>query len=90
MDYLKYVQEKEIGPGGIRCVCCAPPPGKERRKIRRRARSRVRQGDRIVIGEIKSAMLSGLSRCPCCGYYAFNGVECFDCGYRGCSISRND
>jgi ribosomal protein L32 len=35
----------------------------------------------MVIGEIKSAMLSGLSRCPCCGYYAFNGVECFDCGY---------
>jgi len=23
-----------------------------------------------------------LSRCPVCGYYAFNGEECFDCGYR--------
>lgn len=22
-----------------------------------------------------------LSRCPSCGYYAFNGIECFDCGY---------
>lgn len=21
-------------------------------------------------------------RCPACGYYAFNGIECFDCGYR--------
>ena len=24
----------------------------------------------------------GLGRCPACGYYAFNGEECFDCGYR--------
>lgn len=21
------------------------------------------------------------SRCPACGYYGWNGVECFDCGY---------
>jgi len=21
-------------------------------------------------------------RCPACGYWAFNGIECFDCGYR--------
>ena len=21
-------------------------------------------------------------KCPACGYYAFNGIECFDCGYR--------
>jgi hypothetical protein len=25
-----------------------------------------------------------LSRCPRCGYYAYDGEECFDCGYRGC------
>ncbi len=24
----------------------------------------------------------GLYRCPACGYWAFNGIECFDCGYR--------
>jgi hypothetical protein len=23
-----------------------------------------------------------LDRCPSCGYHAFNGVECFDCGYK--------
>lgn len=23
-----------------------------------------------------------MSKCPSCGYWAFNGVECFDCGYR--------
>ena len=21
------------------------------------------------------------SKCPCCGYHAFNGYECFDCGF---------
>src|SRR5437016_5035196 len=25
---------------------------------------------------------SGLSRCPACGYWAFDGRECRDCGYR--------
>lgn len=29
----------------------------------------------------------GFSKCPCCGYYAFNGRECFDCGYR---VKRDD
>lgn len=24
----------------------------------------------------------GLGKCPRCGYYAFDGAECFDCGYR--------
>lgn len=24
----------------------------------------------------------GYSKCPCCGYYGFNGQECFDCGYK--------
>jgi len=23
-----------------------------------------------------------MSKCPRCGYHAFNGYECFDCGYR--------
>jgi len=22
------------------------------------------------------------SKCPVCGFHAFNGEECFDCGYR--------
>lgn len=30
---------------------------------------------------------AGFSKCPCCGYYAFNGRECFDCGYR---VKRDD
>lgn len=27
-------------------------------------------------------LLWRLLKCPACGYYAFNGIECFDCGYR--------
>ena len=23
-----------------------------------------------------------LEKCPACGYYGFDGTECFDCGYR--------
>jgi rRNA maturation protein Nop10 len=26
-------------------------------------------------------VLGRLDRCPACGYYGFNGEECFDCGY---------
>lgn len=24
---------------------------------------------------------TSLYRCPACGYYGFNGQECYDCGY---------
>ena len=24
----------------------------------------------------------GLYKCPMCGYFAFDGAECFDCGFR--------
>lgn len=27
-------------------------------------------------------IIFNLSQCPACGYWAFNGIECFDCGYR--------
>jgi len=27
-------------------------------------------------------VLRALGKCPRCGYHAFDGVECFDCGYR--------
>jgi ribosomal protein L32 len=30
----------------------------------------------------KSMINIKLSKCPVCGYYAFNGIECFDCGYK--------
>jgi len=23
-----------------------------------------------------------LTKCPVCGYFGFNGYECFDCGYK--------
>jgi hypothetical protein len=33
--------------------------------------------------------MSPLSRCPRCGYWAFDGAECYDCGYRpGARIGR--
>lgn len=28
---------------------------------------------------------SGYAKCPRCGYYAFDGEECHDCGYNGSS-----
>jgi hypothetical protein len=30
------------------------------------------------------------SKCPRCGYHAFDGVECFDCGYRARSRQIED
>lgn len=32
--------------------------------------------------KIWKAIVHALMRCPACGYWAFNGIECFDCGYR--------
>lgn len=27
-------------------------------------------------------IIQSLSKCPICGYFAFNGQECLDCGYK--------
>jgi hypothetical protein len=42
MDDFKRHSNKEIGPGGIKCVCCGPAP-KDRPKLRRRTRKRMAQ-----------------------------------------------
>jgi hypothetical protein len=30
-----------------------------------------------------------MSKCPVCGYWAYNGYECFDCGYHGSRSGRS-
>ena len=34
-----------LGPGGLKCSCCGPAPGKRRKALRRRARRRLKQAD---------------------------------------------
>ena len=36
----------------------------------------------MTVRRVNEQCSPGLMQCPACGYYAFNGVECFDCGYR--------
>jgi hypothetical protein len=45
-DLTKVVTADCIGPGGIKCWCCAPAPGKARKALRRLARSRIKNADR--------------------------------------------
>jgi hypothetical protein len=42
-DEFKRATQKEVGPGGMKCACCAPAPGKERKELKRRARRRMKQ-----------------------------------------------
>ena len=35
---------------------------------------------KILLHRTKN-IISKLYRCPACGYYAYNGIECYDCGY---------
>ncbi len=32
---------KELGPGGMKCHCCGPKPGKDRKEFRRLERTRL-------------------------------------------------
>lgn len=50
-DEFKRVSRKEIGCGGMNCPCCGPSPGKERKKLRRRNRKRVKIETRREIVE---------------------------------------
>ena len=45
-DDFKKASCKECGPGGLKCPCCGPKPGKERKKLRRRIRRRLKRTTR--------------------------------------------
>jgi len=38
IDEFKKTSWKWVGPGGMNCSCCGPPPGKERKALRRKTR----------------------------------------------------
>jgi ribosomal protein L32 len=35
-----------------------------------------------LVEELAGQKKAGYSKCPRCGYWAFDGVQCWDCGYR--------
>jgi len=43
MDDFNRMSCKECGPGGLKCPCCGPAPGKDRKRLRKRIRSRMKQ-----------------------------------------------
>jgi len=38
MRVLNHKYDPELGPGGYKCPCCGPKPGKGKRKYRKAAR----------------------------------------------------
>ncbi len=59
MDEFKKVAFKEIGPGGMKCICCGPGKGKGKKVHRRRARRRLRQADTLDLKETGEDTLKG-------------------------------
>ena len=47
----------KIGPGGYKCVCCGPKPGKERVELRRLVRSRMKA---ITRKAVETAITEGI------------------------------
>ena len=43
MDTFNKLSCKDCGPGGMKCTCCGPPPGPQRKRLRRRIRSRFKE-----------------------------------------------
>jgi len=48
VDVFKRCWAPDLGVGGMKCRCCAPKPGKFRKQVRRMARRRLRQLDRLA------------------------------------------
>ena len=48
-DEFKRQTFVEVGPGGVKCPCCAPAPGKEFRALKRRARRLLKAADRRAV-----------------------------------------
>lgn len=51
----KFSNRHDIGPGGIKCVCCGPAPGKGRKMLRRRKRARMKT---LLQRELREALVS--------------------------------
>lgn len=49
MDDFKKQQMKHVGPGGLKCPCCNDLHGKNRKRLNRHARARLKQQDRVVL-----------------------------------------
>lgn len=58
--------------------------GKPSPRMSRAAQMEGRPRRMVMCDERRKRVVLAMShsKCPACGYYAFNGVECFDCGYR--------
>lgn len=46
-----------LGPGGYKCSCCGPKPGKERDQLRRLVRHRMKANDRKLV---ETAIVEGI------------------------------
>tara|TARA_Y100000310_G_scaffold345479_2_gene465464 strand:- start:287 stop:460 length:174 start_codon:yes stop_codon:yes gene_type:complete len=54
-DSFKRKSQCEVGPGGMKCPCCAPKPGSRALKaLTRRARSRFKAETRKIVAEATS------------------------------------
>ncbi len=47
-------------------------------------------GDVVDSEQFRRSPKLSYSQCPVCGYWAFNGVECFDCGYARAVLKLSD
>ena len=54
-DSFKRHGNKEVGPGGMKCPCCAPKPGSRAFKaLKRRIRTRMKVETRRMVAEATS------------------------------------
>jgi len=50
MDIFKRAQCKDVGPGGWKCRCCVKP--KDRPRLRRVARTRIKAETKMLAAEV--------------------------------------
>lgn len=54
MDAFKKAGSRFVGHGGMKCPCCAPAPGKDRKALRRRTRHAFKSAWQAEIRETLS------------------------------------
>ena len=50
-DDFKNATREHVGPGGMKCACCGPAPGKDRKTSRRATRARLAEQTRRIVKE---------------------------------------
>lgn len=82
MYHFVYVKHNHQETKLAACIPITVPARTARRMVAKSLNRNPRSIEILAYGRpINVPPADNYSKCPVCGYFAFDGLQCFDCGY---------